>query len=428
MTRTPTLGRELTLALVVVFAGALLLAAAGVILMLPLFATSSEAGIYLAVLVVADIAVFAAFGYYLVRRRVLDPLARVVREVEAIEEGDYSLRIGVGETQEVRRLADSVNRMAERLIAHQQELAYNVRSLEETNRQLTEARDELIRMEKVASVGRLAAGIAHEIGNPLGAILGYLGVLGRGADETRRELVRQAEAETRRIDRIVHGLLDYARPREARSRSVAVNEVVQQTLELLSTQGKFSRVVVETDLAPGLPSVVADANQLQQVLVNLLINALDAMDGVERPRVDLTTELVRVRPVTLWRKRRKDDPPDVDYSHRRRFHRAPRLPRDDIFPVAMEVVQIQVRDNGPGVPPEHLEHIFEPFYTTKEPGKGTGLGLAVSARLIDGMGGTIRVESRGGEGTSFAVLLPPEGSVPGPADGDRFARSREAAS
>lgn len=104
--------------------------------------------------------------------------------------------------------------------------------------------------------------------------------------------------------------------------------------------------------------------------------------------------------------RRKDDPPDVDYSHRRRFHQTARIPRDTILPAGGETVEISVRDNGPGIPAKLLDQIFEPFVTSKEPGKGTGLGLAVAARLIDTAGGTIRVESVEGQGAMFTIVLP----------------------
>lgn len=406
----PTLGRELLTSLVMVFAAAVVVAVTGILLLLPRLETVSQATIYMGSLLAADVVVFAVFGHLLVRRRVVAPLERLVDEVETIASGGYAERVTGAETQEVMRLADAVNHMAERLTAHQDELVANVRSLEETNRELTETRDELIRMEKMASVGRLAAGIAHEIGNPLGAILGYLGVLGRGADEQRSELFRSAEAEARRIDRIVHGLLDYARPREPRTRDVAVTEVVVQTVELLRTQGRFSAVELDMKQQEGLPPVTADFNQLQQVLVNLMINALDAMEGVSAPRLEVATALVTIEGARRPPARRHNDPPEVDYSHRRRFNRTPRVPREDAFPERTEVIQITVTDNGCGIPPEDWEHVFEPFYTTKEPGKGTGLGLAVAARLVDSMRGTIRVTSGSEGGTRFAVLLPPSGS------------------
>lgn len=402
----PALGGELLASFAFVFAAAVLVAVVGAFLLSPLLVTPVRAILFLGTLVAADVVVFTVFGHYLLRRRVLRPLDRFVQEVEAISEGDYARRLDPADSLEMHRLSEGVNLMTERLLAHQHQLAANVRSLERTNQELTEARDELLRVEKIATVGRLASGIAHEIGNPLGAILGYLGVLERGADAEHREFIGAAESEARRIDRIVHGLLDYARPREASPRVINANEVIERTIELLGLQGKLTQVQLTTSLDPEPAPVRGDWNQLQQILVNLLINAIDAMEGTSEPRLTVTTTVVRYRRHKVLPARRRDDPPDVDYSHRRRFNRPSRMPREEVFVVDSEVVRITVEDSGPGIPPEHREHVFEPFYTTKEPGKGTGLGLAVAARLVDSMSGTIRVESGDGGGASFVVLLP----------------------
>ncbi|HEX7118708.1 MAG TPA: ATP-binding protein [Longimicrobiales bacterium] len=406
MTSLPSLRRELVVALAIIFAGALLVAVSGVILLLPRFATPGAALGYVLLLLVADVLVFALFGRFLVQRRILAPLDEMIAGAEAIAGGEYGHRLPAHGSAETARLADAVNRMAERLIAHREQLAENVRSLQETNVQLTEARDELIQVEKMASVGRLAAGIAHEVGNPLSAVIGYLGILERGADPEARELVGAATREAQRIDRIVRGLLDYARPREARVHPIEVNEVTARAVELLSTQGRFQHIEVGCELAASPPQIEADPYQLEQVVVNLLLNAADALDGVEAPAIIVRTGHRHLAPVRPSSTRRKDDPPDVDYSHRRRFHQRPRIPRDNPFPAGGEVVEISVQDNGPGIPAKLLDQIFEPFVTTKAPGQGTGLGLAVSARLIDAMGGTIRAENVDGGGARFTIILP----------------------
>ncbi len=402
----PTLRQELTVSFAAVFAGAFVVAVAGAILVLPRFDSPGPVALYLAVLLLADLAVIGYFGRYLIRRRLLAALDDLVEGVEAIAAGDYSRRLPEAETSEISRVTGAVNRMAERLIAHREQLAANIRSLEETNRQLTEARDELIRSEKAATVGRLAAGIAHEVGNPLSAIIGYIGILERSAGEEERELLAAAEREARRIDRIVRGLLDYARPRGTRVYPIDVREVVERTLELLSMQGRFQSVVVERRLDAAVPPVDADPHHLEQVLVNLLLNATDAMEEVEEAKLVVSTRRRMLPPEQPWRARRKDDPPDVDYSHRRRFHERPKVPRENPLPEGGEVVEIVVRDTGPGIPAELLDQIFDPFVTTKEPGKGTGLGLAVSARLIDAMGGTIHVENAEDGGAQFTIVLP----------------------
>lgn len=406
MHRLPTLRRELLTAFGLVFAGAVLVATTGIMTVLPRLESGTTAAVYVLLLLAADLVVFALFGRWLLRTRVLGPVDRMIDGIAAIAGGEYDRRLPAAETRELARLADAVNRMAERLIANQEQLGANIASLQETNRQLTEARDELVRAEKMASVGRLGAGIAHEIGNPLGAVLGYLAVLGKRAGPAEKELIEAAEAEARRIDRIVRSLLDYARPREARARPIAVGSIVEGTVDLLRTQGKLDPIEVTLDLAPELPSVVADQFQLEQVLVNLLLNAVDALNGKAGAAITIRTRSGKHQPRPQPRARRRDDPPHADYSHRRRFHQPARVPRDDPFPPGGEIVEIAVSDNGPGIPPDLLGQVFEPFVTTKDPGKGTGLGLAVSARLIDAMGGTIRAESPAGGGATFTIVLP----------------------
>lgn len=417
MPRQPTFARELIAGFALIFTGAVIVAVVGVVILLPYLDTPLQIVLYLGVLIGADVAVLMLFAHSFLRRRLLIPLERMIADAEAIGGGEYSHRLPEGETVEMDRLSDAVNRMAQRLIKHREQLVANVRSLEETNRQLTEARDELIRAEKMSSVGRLAAGIAHEIGNPLGAIMGYFGILARSANEKEKELISAAEGEASRIDRIVRGLLDYARPREANDPERSdVNDVVDRTVDLLQTQGRLRYIDVEVDLDPALPAVLIEPYQLQQVLVNLMLNAADAMDDVDAASLTLRTGAAEYEATVTIPPRRRDDPHDVDYSHRRRFHKLPRVPRNDPFPAGEPVVELSVADNGPGIREDLLDQIFEPFVTTKEPGKGTGLGLAVAARLIDGMGGTIRAASHPGGGAVFTILLP---AADQPAEPDR---------
>ena len=405
MPRTNTLRRELLTAFAVVFAGALLVAVAGVLLLLPTFDTPRLALLYVTALVAADVGIFFLFGRWLITSRVLLPLDRMVAEAEGIADGDYVRRLPEWEAEEIDRLSRSLNRMAERLINHQMELARNVESLEQTNRDLTEARDELIRSEKMASLGQMAAGVAHEIGNPLTAIMGNVDVLHRRAEGRDQQVLQTTREQVRRIDRIVSGLLDYARAREPKVRPIDVNEVVRKTLELVTTQQKFTNVELDLDLDPALPAVAADPFQLEQVLVNLMLNAVDAMEGRDEQAVRIVTGHHTFQRPVHTPIRRKDDPPGIDYSHRRRFNQPDRVPRLHPFQSGDEVVEVRVEDTGSGIPEDQLQRIFEPFMTTKEPGKGTGLGLAVSARLIDGMDGTIRAGNTDG-GAVFTILLP----------------------
>ena len=406
MKAKPRLRQQLITAMAVVFSGALLLGVLVFLLLLPFFRSPLSAAITLALLILADVTIFILFGIYLIQRRVLTPVQELIDGVEAVAAGDLDRELPIGESQEVGRLSEAVRGMSHTLLAHQEELSANIRSLEDTNRHLTDARNELIRSANMATAGRLSAGIAHEIGNPLGAIMGYLGLLRRHVDEDRVKLVDSAEAEAQRIDRIVRGLLDFARPRDVNPRPIDVNEVARNTLDLVRDQGKLSGIEITTHLDAALPSVNGDPYQLQQVLVNLLLNAIDALEHTESPRIELRTSRLAFRPRSRFPARREDDPPEIDYSHRRRFHELPRLTREERFRSGEAVVSIALSDNGPGIPEELREQIFEPFVTTKEPGKGTGLGLALSARMIDGMGGTITTDRAELGGARFTIFLP----------------------
>ncbi len=406
MAHEKTLRRELLTAFGVVFASALIVAVASVVLIFLFVDDPAEATLYILALLLLDITIFTLFGRWLIQHRILSPLEGLVTAVEDIAAGGLDRKVEPQEKAELKRVADAVNVMAARLIEEQSALSDNIQSLEDTNRQLTDARNELIHAEKLASVGRLAAGVAHEIGNPLAGIMGYLDVLARRDPGENQELITAASGEARRIDRIVHGLLDFARPREVTPRAIDVDHVVREAVGLLTAQGKLDDVEVSTGFGAGTPTVFADPYRLQQVIVNLLLNAVDAMEDAAERNLWVTTSPRRLEVQRRFPARRAGDPPGIDYSHRRRFHQRPKLPREPSFKDNLAVA-ISIRDSGTGIDPDLLSDLFEPFVTTKEPGKGTGLGLAVAARLIDAMGGTIKIESELDQGSTFTILLPP---------------------
>lgn len=364
--------------------------------------------VVLVVAIALDLVLLGLVANYRLRVLVLNPVADMVEGAERVASGLEENRLPGSDTAEIQRLSQAVNRMADRLIHNQQALAENVRSLDETNRELSAARSSLARADKMASIGRLASGIAHEIGNPLGAILGYV-ELGRRSVEGGAEWLNGISHEAGRIDAIVRGLLDYGRPKASVTRGVNVNEVIEQAVELMRVQGRLKDVEVLSDLSPGGVEVTADPFQLEQVLVNLLLNAIDAVEEKPGPRwirIRSTSTTITARDRWGSTQRRQDDPQGIDYSHLRRFDQARdpgparQLSEGD---VAVEVV---VMDSGPGIPSEDVQRVFDPFFTTKEPGLGTGLGLAVSARLIEIMGGTIEAIPADDEGAAFRILLP----------------------
>jgi two-component system NtrC family sensor kinase len=407
MAERPTLRRELIAAFVLVFTGAFLVASTGILLLLPQLDSAAQSALYVLLILILDVGIFAIFGHLLITRRVLRPIDRLVSGAETFAQGELSAAIPEGETREIHQLGQALNNMAARLMRDQGQLAANIRSLDQTNQLLTEARDAMIQSEKLASVGRLGAGIAHEVGNPLSAIINYLSLLKKNAEPKRLELIEAAEREAHRIDRIVRGLLDYARPREAHPQALDVNAVVHDTVELVSAQGKFKLITLDMQMTEHTPPVLGDPYQLQQVLVNLLVNAADALETTPSPRVCIRTVTRLHRPAPTLQARRKGDHPSVDYSHRRRLHAQPRALLGDPGVIGGTVVEIVVSDNGPGIPDDLVDQIFEPFVTTKEIGKGTGLGLAVCSRLIEGMGGIIKADATPeGGGATFRIVLP----------------------
>lgn len=352
-------------------------------------------------LVVLDILIFVILGNHLVKRLVLRPVEETVAVAEAIAQGQYDRRVPTGRTREMARLSGSLNRLTDELLHNQERLAENIRSLDETNRILNETQRELIQVEKMASIGRLAAGIAHEIGNPLGALLGYASVLRRrGADAG---LLDGIEREARRIDQIVRGLLDYARPGTAPREIVDVNSSLRRVITLLQTQGRLPAVELNLDLEADLPGIEANPHRLDQVFLNLITNADAAMEGEGRLTIHTRAEIYHPdRPLAV---RRSDDPPGVDYSHLRRLrHGAIHDPRS--LGADVPVVRVVIADSGPGIPMENLDTVFDPFFTTKAPGEGTGLGLAIVAGTVAELGGRVEVTSVPGGGATFHLYFP----------------------
>lgn len=405
--RIPSLRFRLLGGLLILLFLALFTIAVTVYIGLKLELPSQLLGVIVAAVIVADILLAYLVADHQLSRAVLKPVEEMVRGSERIASGDEGHRLSGSDTAELDRLASAVNTMAESLIQNQVELAHNVESLDATNRALSDARMRLVRSEKLASIGRLSAGVAHEVGNPLGAILGYV-ALGKKDGVGESEWLQGIVYEAHRIDRIVRGLLEYARPRPASTSQIDINEVVTRTVQMMTLQGRFKAADVETDLADDLPLVRADAHQLEQVLVNLLLNASDAIEETgHRGTIRITTQADSVgQLVADDHYHRANDPRGMDYTHLRRFEGAMDPGPQRSLQPGDAVVALVVSDDGTGLSKEATARLFEPFFTTKEPGRGTGLGLAVSSRLIEGMGGTIEAESGVMTGASFRLLLP----------------------
>ena len=373
----------------------------------------SQATIFLYILF--DAFLLVALGSFLLSRVIVNPLKKLVQMSEKIAEGNLDSTSEPSGGDEVGKLFSSFNRMASRLREHRAKMEEYIRSLEQVNLELRRVQNEVIRSEKLASIGRLAAGVAHEVGNPTGAILGYLDLLAKGGlpEGEIREVLERAENEAERIRRIIRELLDFARPSRGAEEEVDVNAVIGNALSLLSHQRKvWEQVRVIKELQPDLPKWKGDPHQLQQVMINLFLNAADAMTSsdsvgvVKEHRLGVSTRALQPEEVPEFTealpRRRKEDSPVVDYS----LLRARGVPPAPLPGGIVSLVRVEVGDTGPGIPKEAIGRIFDPFYSTKPPGEGTGLGLAICLRILESYGGRIHVQSKEGEGATFTVLLP----------------------
>jgi two-component system NtrC family sensor kinase len=307
--------------------------------------------------------ILVLFGFYLLNRTVVRPLKQLTEKTCKVAGGDLEQNLPVEGTREIAALADSFNTMTAALRESRLQTEQHIESLKKANTELQSTRDELVRSEKMASVGHLAAGMAHEIGNPLGALVGYLELLKAATpSEVSTDILRRALAETGRIDRLVRDLLDYAAPGTLEEEILDPVEAVVAARDLLDQQGALEGLQIRNELPPALAEVFMVRHRLVQVFVNLLLNARDASSPGGSIR--------------------------LAGGEKEAF------------------VLLEVADKGTGIGPEVLGHIFDPFYTDKPPGKGRGLGLSICHRVVSEAGGRIEVQSRPGEGSRFTVWLP----------------------
>jgi signal transduction histidine kinase len=307
--------------------------------------------------------VLAAAGFFLLRRNVIQPVKNLLLATEKVTGGDLDTSLSEQGPAEIADLAVSFNTMTTALRQSRKQTEEHICSLEEANQRLKKTQEELVRSEKLATVGHLAAGMAHEIGNPLGALTGYLALLqSELPDGPEKEIAGLSVAEAERIDRLVRDLLDYAAPGQIDPDPIEPWPVVLDTLAMLNAQGALKGLQVKVETGLQLPPVAIDRHKLTQVLVNLLLNSRDSCG--DKGAISLTGR------------------------------------------VADSQVVLDVEDNGAGISTEVQSKLFEPFFTTKAPGKGRGLGLAVCQRVIAEAGGEILVVSDLGQGSCFSIALP----------------------
>ncbi len=307
-----------------------------------------------ALVTLAGVLAAAVIGWKLANS-ISRPIGNLASASVAISRGEFSQVLHVESADEIGSLTQTFNTMAQ--------------SLEERDEELKKAtRLQLTRSERLASIGRLAAGVAHEISNPLTGALTFAHMLLRNAPENSQEKedIQTIIDATTRCKEIVRGLLNFSRQSEPEKTLSDLNGLVREALNLIQNQARISRVQVAPEFDPHLPQLLIDANQIQDVVVNLIVNAIDAMpDG---GRLTVRTRSAAENAIT-W-------------------------------------AELEISDTGCGIPEDDLERIFDPFFTTKQTGKGTGLGLAIAYGIVSEHGGHINVASKVNSGTTFTVRLP----------------------
>ena len=323
--------------------------------------------------IILDTIILALVGIYLLSRIVVKPIHNILNIAEEYQEGELLPLADATSRNEIAKLSRSLSNMLKRLDENKKELKDHIASLEKANKELQQAQNEIIRSEKLASVGRLAAGIAHEIGNPIGIILGYFDLIRKGeiSESEKEDFLDRIETEITRINRIIGQLLDFSRPSSGTEEETHVHDMIQTTVDMLKPQPTVEGVRIDLVLDAPSDKIFADPDQLRQVFLNVMMNAAHALSGKEPSEEDESEKTLTIRSQ------------NTDGS-----------------------IELAFMDNGPGIPEEELSHILDPFYTTKEPGDGTGLGLSVSYRIIEGLGGSISAQSSVGEGTTVIIDLP----------------------
>ena len=277
------------------------------------------------------------------------------------------------------------NRITRDLRAQRRRLIRQNRRIKQMSRQLREQQQALVQHEKMVAMGRMAAGVTHEIANPLACMDSLLQLAQRRPERMNGDTVGKLRDQVKRINEIIQQMKAFAHPTEVVAQAMPLNDVVEQALGMVRFDARLKKTDVRREFDPDGGIVSMSPQALQQVLVNLIANALDAMAGTEKPVLALRTQ------------------------------------RRDGWCV------VEVTDNGHGIDPRHMPRLFEPFFTTKPVGKGTGLGLSISYSLMQRQGGSISVRSQGGGGTTFTLRLPTTPATAGDASGSRLGEPAAAA-
>ncbi len=325
--------------------------------------------------IVLNAIILLVIGHYRLSKMYLRPVQRLAEKAEAHDDEDDIFFSARKQDNELSRLSNALNQMLKRISEDRRKLRKTVASLEKANKELKIAQNEVVLAEKLASVGRLSAGVAHEIGNPVGIVLGYLNLLKQDdfTDAEKNDFISRAEDEINRINTIIRRLLDITRPSMGDPEQISIHRLLSEVLDVFRLQPLASEMSITALYDAENDIIVADADPLRQVFVNILLNSIDAISSVGKGHPGKIT---------------------VETHNSKASETKTRL------------INIAVEDNGVGIEADHAENVFDPFYTTKAPGKGTGLGLSVSFTIIEKMGGMIKVEKSRKSGARVVIQLP----------------------
>ncbi len=341
-------------------------------------------------------AILVIMGYFLLfRRNLLVPINNLADVSKAFLQENWDARCIVERRDELGDVGEALNEMAGKIQEKEKKLVLSIESLKRANEELEVAQNEQLQIEKLASIGRLAAGVAHEVGNPLGAISGYIDILRRsmtklGSSAEDIEICDRIENETNRISKIIRALLHQARPPKDRIQGVKLKGILVRSVQLAQIP---SAIEIDYEFEDDEAEVLAEEDQLVQIFLNLLVNARHAIDA-KKDKTEKGRLKVRVvsRKLPIYR-HQSADPNEFDTSVVR-----------SLKPETYWVTSIE--DNGIGISEADQKKLFEPFFSTKAPGKGTGLGLYVTKSIVESFRGAIVVRSALNYGASFAIFLP----------------------
>ncbi len=319
--------------------------------------------------------IFSLAGTILLSRKIIRPVEKMIRQAEQFRGSAEKVFLQDDASGGMGRLPRAMNNMIRRLEHDHAALERTVAELKAANRELEETRNEMIQAEKLASIGRLTAGLAHEIGNPLGILSGYMTILEDPAidQEERREIITRTKNELERIDTLVRRLLSFARPQSGKAKPCSLNEVISECVKDLEVQPLFRKIRITRKNSAENDMVLGDPLQLRQVILNCMVNSADAIKSSSCGENGMITVITK----NIY---------------------------DEAGRAAM--VEISINDNGTGIEEGDVNSVFDPFFTSKEPGKGTGLGLSVCYMIIRGMKGDININGNNGQGATVTIRLP----------------------